>query len=242
VGLSGGVPYLGLLPHLLSVSQHSGSVFAAQAPGSLIPSTLGHSLLYLLIELRSPAQCFMDVRWQVSRVLHSGPGQLLAFGVVYIANVVERPRLSDLQAAPRCGACLCSTPQSPPEVYMCTGGGLISWPTGLAVPGPLIGATPLWPSLPPPPVGTIEMARPLLCPLMTKGKSSSSGAHARALSICGHLYLPTPGKEGCLSHMALEGGWPKAAKEGPAAPLATGLLSWMPDFSRAPPTFVSQGP
>ena len=49
-----------------------------------------------LVELGGPAQRLADGRRQVPRVLCCVPGQLLALGVVHVANVVKCPRLPDL--------------------------------------------------------------------------------------------------------------------------------------------------
>lgn len=56
-----------------------------------------------LIELGGSAQRLPDVRRQVPGVLRGGPGQLLALGMVHVADVVQRPRLPNLRVAPRLG-------------------------------------------------------------------------------------------------------------------------------------------
>lgn len=56
-----------------------------------------------LIELGGSAQWLPDVGRQVPGVLRGGPRQLLALGVVHVADVVQRPRLPDLGVAPRLG-------------------------------------------------------------------------------------------------------------------------------------------
>lgn len=74
-----------------------------------------------LVELRGPAQSLPHFGRQVPGVLRRVPAQLLAFGVVHVADVVQRPGLSDLWEAQ--GAWGTS---EVPRVAMCLSPGLLS--------------------------------------------------------------------------------------------------------------------
>lgn len=65
------------------------------------PTHRGPCLPHSLIELGGSAERLPDVGRQVPGVLRGVPGQLLALGVVHVANVVQRPGLPDLRVAPR---------------------------------------------------------------------------------------------------------------------------------------------
>lgn len=71
--------------------------------------------MHSLIELRGPVQRLADIRWQVPRVLRGIPGQLLALGVVHIANVVEGSCLPNLWAAARYEGVFYSPPENSPR-------------------------------------------------------------------------------------------------------------------------------
>lgn len=78
------------------------------------PATPAHPM-HSLIELRGPVQRLADIRWQVPRVLRGIPGQLLALGVVHIANVVEGSCLPNLWAAARYEGVFYSPPENSPR-------------------------------------------------------------------------------------------------------------------------------
>lgn len=67
-----------------------------------------------LIELGGSAQWLAHVGRQVPGVLRGGPRQLLALGMVHVADVVQRPGLPDLRVAPRLGDPLQTRPPRSP--------------------------------------------------------------------------------------------------------------------------------
>lgn len=108
-------PARSLAWHILAqeVSVEHRGVQTSLAPAVLtllMPALPIHSL----IELRGPVQRLADIRWQVPRVLCGIPGQLLALGVVHIANVVEGPRLPNLWAAAGYEGMFYSPPENSP--------------------------------------------------------------------------------------------------------------------------------
>lgn len=92
-----------------------------------------------LVELRGPAQRLADGRRQVPRVPCCAPGQLLALGVVHVANVVKCPRLPNLWVTLRLvgGGGASPKPQPPRSrpLRPCAQSWCpIAWPTVPAVP------------------------------------------------------------------------------------------------------------
>lgn len=81
---------------------------------SMAPATPAHPM-HSLIELRGPVQRLADIGWQVPGVLRGIPGQLLALGVVHVANVVEGSCLPNLWAAARYEGMFYSPPENSPR-------------------------------------------------------------------------------------------------------------------------------
>lgn len=103
------------------------------------------------------------------RVLRGIPGQLLALGVVHIANVVEGPRLPNLWAAAGYEGMLYSPPENSPQSTLA---GVVQSP-GLL--GPCGRANPV---LPPTPSILCQLGS-LLCLLMFEVKSPSRNGKGR---------------------------------------------------------------
>ena len=137
----------------------------------------------ILVELGSPAQRLADSRWQVPWVLRGAPGQLLALGVVHVANVVQSPRLPDLGVTPR--------PGLPPKQQS----------QGARRPDPAhrAGIPTAWFVVLPAPGATSARASP--CP------NTKVGVMRRGLSLSGHP-SNTPDKDS--SSATSKGDWAKS--------------------------------